>query len=95
MGEWAAGDTVERGSDLAAERQVSIRQLGAESFVAHIVSSPYREKVILALKQHKTPLHMDVELPKLQAITAARGTYYLADGRRVSRVLDGSCKVRG
>ncbi len=31
---------------LAGERQVSIRQLGAESFVAHIVSSPYREKVI-------------------------------------------------
>lgn len=53
---------------LAAEQQVSIRQLGAESFVAHIVSSPYREKVIQAFKQHKTPLHMDVELPTLQAI---------------------------
>ena len=33
---------------LARESQVSIRQLGAESFVAHIVSSPYREKVIQA-----------------------------------------------
>src|SRR6476620_9093946 len=29
---------------LARAQQVSIRQLGAESFVAHIVSSPYREK---------------------------------------------------
>jgi DNA-binding transcriptional LysR family regulator len=53
---------------LAAEVQVSIRQLGAESFVAHIVSSPYREKVIQAFKRHKTPLHMDIELPTLQAI---------------------------
>src|SRR5580700_8846582 len=53
---------------LAGEHQVSIRQLGAESFVAHIVSSPYREKVIHAFKRHKTPLHMDIELPTLQAI---------------------------
>ena len=53
---------------LAGEAQVSIRQLGAESFVAHIVSSPYREKVIQAFKRHKTPLHMDIELPTLQAI---------------------------
>src|SRR6201997_2903465 len=59
---------VPRRHPLAGEQQVSIRQLGAESFVAHIVSSPYREKVIEAFKRHKTPLHMDVELPTLQAI---------------------------
>src|SRR5271155_1692952 len=53
---------------LANEPQVSIRQLGAESFVAHSVPSPYRDKVIEAFKRHKTPLHMDVELPTLQAI---------------------------
>jgi DNA-binding transcriptional LysR family regulator len=53
---------------LARESQVSIRQLGAESFVAHIVSSPYREKVIQAFGKYKTPLHMGVELPTLQAI---------------------------
>ena len=53
---------------LASEKQVSIRQLGAESFIAHIVSSPYREKVIQAFRRHKTPLHMVVELPTLQAI---------------------------
>ena len=39
---------------LAAAHQVSIRQLGAESFVAHNVASPYREKVIQAFKRHKT-----------------------------------------
>lgn len=53
---------------LASARQVSIRQLGAESFVAHIVNSPYREKVIQLFKNQKTPLHMDLELPTLQAI---------------------------
>ncbi len=53
---------------LANEPQVSIRQLGAESFVAHSVPSPYRDKVIEAFKRHKTPLHMDIELPTLQAI---------------------------
>jgi DNA-binding transcriptional LysR family regulator len=54
---------------LASEKQISIRQLGAEVFVAHIVSSPYREKVIETFRRFKTPLHMDVELPTLQAIT--------------------------
>lgn len=53
---------------LAAAGEITIRQLGAESFVAHIVASPYREKVIEAFRRHKTPLHMDVELPTLQAI---------------------------
>jgi DNA-binding transcriptional LysR family regulator len=53
---------------LASAPEVSIRQLGAESFVAHIVSSPYREKVLQTFKKYKTPLHMDLELPTLQAI---------------------------
>jgi DNA-binding transcriptional LysR family regulator len=53
---------------LANEKEISIRQLGAESFVAHSVPSPYRDKVIEAFKRHKTPLHMDIELPTLQAI---------------------------
>lgn len=53
---------------LASAREVSIKQLGAESFVAHIVSSPYREKVLQTFERYKTPLHMDLELPTLQAI---------------------------
>src|ERR1700680_565566 len=53
---------------LASAGEVSIRQLGAESFVAHIVSSPYREKVLQTFQRYKTPLHMDLELPTLQAI---------------------------
>lgn len=53
---------------LASAGQVTIRQLGAESFVAHNVSSPYREKVLQAFKRHKTPLNMEVELPTIEAI---------------------------
>jgi DNA-binding transcriptional LysR family regulator len=53
---------------LASARKVSIRQLGAETFVAHNVQSPYRAKVIQAFKRHKTPLNMDVELPTIDAI---------------------------
>jgi DNA-binding transcriptional LysR family regulator len=53
---------------LASAGQVSIRQLGAESFVAHNVPSPYRAKVLEAFKRHKTPLNMDVELPTIEAI---------------------------
>ncbi len=66
---------------LASQEQVSIRQLGAESFVAHIVQSPYRDKVIQAFRRHKTPLHMDVELPTLQAIKR-----YLVMGNGVALV---------
>ena len=53
---------------LASAKRVSIRQLGAESFVAHNVQSPYRAKVIQAFRRHKTPLNMDVELPTIEAI---------------------------
>lgn len=53
---------------LASASEVGVRQLGAESFVAHIVSSPHRDKVLQTFQRHKTPLHMDLELPTLQAI---------------------------
>jgi DNA-binding transcriptional LysR family regulator len=53
---------------LAKAKSVNIRQLGAESFVAHNVVSPYRLKVLEAFKRHKTPLNMDVEMPTLEAI---------------------------
>lgn len=53
---------------LAGARTVSIRQLGAESFVAHNVVSPYRLKVLEAFKRHKTPLNMDVEMPTIESI---------------------------
>ena len=53
---------------LAKEKSVSIRQLGAESFIAHNVVSPYRLKVLEAFKRHKTPLNISVEMPTIEAI---------------------------
>lgn len=51
-----------------AGKTVSIQRLGRETFVAHNVPSPLRQKVIQAFKRHKTPLNMEVELPSLEAI---------------------------
>jgi DNA-binding transcriptional LysR family regulator len=53
---------------LAGAEKVSIRQLGAQNFIAHNISSPQRLKVIQTFKRHKTPLQMGVELPSLEAI---------------------------
>src|SRR5439155_4484221 len=53
---------------LALSKQASIRQLGAEVFVAHNVPSPYRQKVLQAFARHKTPLHMDIEMPTIESI---------------------------
>jgi DNA-binding transcriptional LysR family regulator len=55
-------------SPLAKLEEVSIRQLGAQNFIAHNISSPQRQKVIDAFRRHKTPLRMGVELPSLEAI---------------------------
>jgi DNA-binding transcriptional LysR family regulator len=53
---------------LARAGEVSIRQLGAENFIAHNIPSPQRQKVIETFRRHKTPLRMGVELPSLEAI---------------------------
>ena len=53
---------------LAGAGEVSIRQLGAQNFIAHNIASPQRQKVIDTFKRHKTPLRMGVELPSLEAI---------------------------
>ncbi len=53
---------------LAQVGEASIRRLGQETFVAHNVPSPLRQKVIEAFRRHRTPLCMEVELPSLEAI---------------------------
>ncbi len=53
---------------LAGKSNVSVRELGAESFIAHNVPSPYRERVVRAFEKYKTPLNISVELPTLEAI---------------------------
>ncbi len=53
---------------LARAEKVSIKELGAQNFVAHNIASPQRQKVMEIFKRHKTPLRMGVELPSLEAI---------------------------
>jgi len=53
---------------LAKRGEIGIKELGAESFVAHNVPSPSRAKVIETFARKKVPLHMDVELPSIDAI---------------------------
>ncbi|HEY1807700.1 MAG TPA: LysR family transcriptional regulator [Acidobacteriaceae bacterium] len=53
---------------LARQKQVSIRELGAQNFIAHTVASPLRQRVIETFARHQTPLNMGVELPSLEAI---------------------------
>jgi DNA-binding transcriptional LysR family regulator len=54
--------------ELAKAGKASITRLGRETFVAHNVPSPLRQKVIATFQRHKTPLLMEVELPSLEAI---------------------------
>ncbi len=53
---------------LAARSDVSIRELGAESFFAHNVRSPYRQRVVETFARYRTPLNIVIELPTLEAI---------------------------
>jgi DNA-binding transcriptional LysR family regulator len=52
----------------AQREQVSIRELGMETFIAHNVLSPYREVVLKAFQRAKVPLNMDVEMPTVETI---------------------------
>jgi DNA-binding transcriptional LysR family regulator len=56
------------GHRLAKRREVDISALGEETFVAHIVESPYRRRVIQMFARHRVPLRMDVELPTIESI---------------------------
>ena len=53
---------------LAAREDVSISELGEEQFIAHNVVSPYRAMVLREFQRHKVPLHMDLEMPTIEAI---------------------------
>jgi len=47
---------------------VEIEELGKESFIAHIVESPFRQRVIELFAKHKTPLNMPTEMPTIESI---------------------------
>jgi DNA-binding transcriptional LysR family regulator len=52
----------------APREEVSIAELGMETFIAHNVVSPYRDIVIREFQRHKVPLNMDVEMPTVETI---------------------------
>lgn len=53
---------------LAGKKIISVRELGVESFIAHNVRSPYRERVVQTFEKQRTPLNISMELPTLEAI---------------------------
>src|SRR5277367_4684953 len=53
---------------LATRPEVSITELGKETFIAHNVVSPYRALVIREFQRNKVPLHMELEMPTVEAI---------------------------
>lgn len=56
------------GHRLAKKRDVDIHDLEQEFFVAHIVESPYRQRVVQTFARYRVPLHMELELPTIESI---------------------------
>ncbi|HTS51492.1 MAG TPA: LysR family transcriptional regulator [Bryobacteraceae bacterium] len=52
----------------AGRKELSINELGMETFIAHNVLSPYRAVVLKEFQRHKVPLNMDVEMPTVETI---------------------------
>ena len=59
---------VPQGHRFAKRRQVGIKDLGGESFVAHHVASPYRARVVETFRRRRVTLRMPVEMPTIEAI---------------------------
>ncbi len=53
---------------LARTGKAALHRLGRETFVAHNVPSPLRQRVIETFQRRNIPLQMEVELPSLEAI---------------------------
>ena len=52
----------------ANRKEVSIKELGGEPFVAHHVTSPYRARVVETFRKRRVTLQMPVEMPTIDAI---------------------------
>ena len=59
---------VPHGHRFTKRREVRIKDLGAEAFVAHHVSSPYRAKVVETFRKRRVTLQMPIEMPTIDAI---------------------------
>jgi DNA-binding transcriptional LysR family regulator len=56
------------GHKLAKRHEVDVHELTEETFVAHSVESPYRQRVVQMFARHRVTLKMDVELPTIESI---------------------------
>jgi DNA-binding transcriptional LysR family regulator len=56
------------GHALAKRKEVNIQELATETFVAHIVESPYRQRVVQMFAKHRVPLRIDIEMPTIESI---------------------------
>lgn len=53
---------------LAKQKQVTVKDLGEEQFVAHNVKTPSRTKIFELFAQNRTPLNICIELATLETI---------------------------
>jgi len=53
---------------LAKRKEVDVVDLGNESFIAHIVESPFRRRVIELFARNRTVLNMPTEMPTIESI---------------------------
>jgi DNA-binding transcriptional LysR family regulator len=53
---------------LAKRKEVDVEELSKEAFIAHIVESPFRRKVIELFARHRTVLNMPIEMPTIESI---------------------------
>lgn len=56
------------GHRFAKRRDVDISDLGEETFIAHIVESPLRQRVVQMFARYHVPLRMDIEMPTIESI---------------------------
>jgi len=52
----------------AKRKQISIRELGDETVIAHNIASPYRQIVLDAFQKHRVQIKMDIEMPTVETI---------------------------
>src|SRR5216683_664655 len=53
---------------LAKKREVDVAELANEDFIAHIVESPFRRRVIELFARNRTALNMPIEMPTIESI---------------------------
>ena len=53
---------------LAKKKEVDVEELSSEDFVAHIVESPFRRRVIELFARNRSALNMPIEMPTIESI---------------------------